>query len=77
MNYNSRNYYLADNQILLKKYLILNNFENLFQGALYYLINENGELWIPIHVVTLFLMHSIYQLKHALPSNSPWNSFDY
>nr|YP_010891193.1 RNA polymerase beta'' subunit [Peperomia latifolia]WJK72643.1 RNA polymerase beta'' subunit [Peperomia latifolia] len=48
-NFDSRNYYLTDNQILLKKYLILDNFKNLFQDVLYYLylIDEKGRILNP------------------------------
>uniref|UniRef100_UPI0030FEE3C9 RNA polymerase beta'' subunit n=1 Tax=Manekia incurva TaxID=1072615 RepID=UPI0030FEE3C9 len=46
-NFDSRNYYLTDNQILLNKYLILDNFKNLFQEIPYYLIGENGRISSP------------------------------
>uniref|UniRef100_UPI0030FF2CD5 RNA polymerase beta'' subunit n=1 Tax=Zippelia begoniifolia TaxID=126646 RepID=UPI0030FF2CD5 len=46
-NFDSRNYYLTDNQILLNKYLLLDNFKYLLQEVLYYLIGENGRILNP------------------------------
>uniref|UniRef100_UPI0030FEB05F RNA polymerase beta'' subunit n=1 Tax=Verhuellia lunaria TaxID=447313 RepID=UPI0030FEB05F len=44
-NFDSRNGFLTDNQILLSKYLLLDNFQNIFQGVFYYLLDGSGRIW--------------------------------
>nr|QJA27978.1 RNA polymerase beta'' subunit [Houttuynia cordata] len=46
-NLDSRNDFITYNQILLSKYLILDNLKKIFQDIQYYLIDENGRISNP------------------------------
>uniref|UniRef100_UPI0030FE406D RNA polymerase beta'' subunit n=1 Tax=Saururus cernuus TaxID=13260 RepID=UPI0030FE406D len=45
--FDSRNNFITYNQILLSKYLILDNLKKIFQDIQYYLIDENGRIYNP------------------------------
>jgi len=40
-------YLITHNQILLKKYFLLDNFKHTFRGLRYYLMDENGRIYNP------------------------------
>nr|QWL22174.1 RNA polymerase beta'' subunit [Syndiclis marlipoensis] len=46
-------YLITHNQILLNKYLLLDNFKQTFQGLPYYLMDENGRIYNPDSCIIL------------------------